>query len=96
LCFAAFCLAGCLQPRAETNVPIKLTDVGCPVTTPNGPEADKICPAIYWYSMLKIPGAGQLASQRQCGTSLVLEDVKPCNGCLNVKGGVENQRYAGK
>src|ERR1700686_3524291 len=39
---AAICLAGCFiwsQPRAETAVPIKKTDIGGVVTSPNGPEA---------------------------------------------------------
>jgi len=69
LCFAAFCLAGCLCGRSRGPRLIKLTDVGCVVTTPNGLEADKICPAIYWYSMLKIPGAGQLVSDNSDNVS---------------------------
>src|SRR5271156_1036795 len=123
LSVAAICLAGCFiwsQSRAETTVPIKTTDIGGVVTSPNGPEAGvwviaethdlptryampdlpkakytvwvrgygladsakveaepgkqlnlkavpaanaaeaaKVYPAIYWYSMLKIPGADQ-------------------------------------
>src|SRR6202035_6161152 len=42
LSVAAICLAGCFiwsQPRAETTVPIKKTDIGGVVTSPNGPEA---------------------------------------------------------
>src|SRR5579863_1689476 len=42
LSVAAICLAGCFiwsQPRAETAVPIKKTDIGGVVTSPNGPEA---------------------------------------------------------
>src|SRR5580692_11102030 len=42
LSVAAVCLAGCFilsQPRAETTVPIKKTDIGGVVTSPNGPEA---------------------------------------------------------
>jgi hypothetical protein len=42
LSVAAICLAGCFiwsQPRAETMVPIKKTDIGGVVTSPNGPEA---------------------------------------------------------
>src|SRR5580698_3972838 len=42
LSVAAICLAGCFiwsQPRAETTVPIKKTDIGGVVTSANGPEA---------------------------------------------------------
>src|ERR1700739_3441811 len=42
LSVAAICLAGCFiwsQPRAETTVPIKKTDIGGVVPSPNGPEA---------------------------------------------------------
>src|ERR1700731_4620280 len=42
LSVAAICLAGCFiwsQLRAETTVPIKKTDIGGGVTSPNGPEA---------------------------------------------------------
>ena len=42
LSVAAICLAGCFiwsQPRAETAVPIKKTDIGGVVTSANGPEA---------------------------------------------------------
>src|ERR1700720_2697064 len=42
LSVATICLAGCFiwsQPRAETTVPIKKTDIGGVVTSPNGPEA---------------------------------------------------------
>src|ERR1700720_1658782 len=42
LSVAAICLAGCFiwsQPRAETTVPIKKTDIGGVVTGANGPEA---------------------------------------------------------
>src|ERR1700675_4963356 len=42
LSVAAICLAGCFiwsQPRAETTVPIKMTDIGGVVTGPHGPEA---------------------------------------------------------
>ena len=45
LSVAAFRLAGCfsrllylIQPRAESKAPIKKSDIGSVVTSPNGPE----------------------------------------------------------
>ena len=161
LSVAAICLAGCFiwsQPRAETTVPIKKTDIGGVVTSPNGPEAGvwviaethdlptryakmvvtddqgryvvpdlpkakytvwvrgygladsakveaepgnqlnlkavpaanaaeaaKIYPAIYWYSMLKIPGADQFGGHSDIPDKVKQTDwlnAMKNNGCI--------------
>jgi hypothetical protein len=161
LSVAAICLAGCFmwsQPRAETTVPIKKTDIGGVVTSPNGPEAGvwviaethdlptryakmvvtddqgryvvpdlpkakytvwvrgygladsakveaepgkqlnlkavpaanaaeaaKIYPAIYWYSMLKIPGADQFGGHSDIPDKVKQTDwlnTMKNNGCI--------------
>ena len=161
LSVAAICLAGCFiwsQPRAETTVPIKKTDIGGVVTSPNGPEAGvwviaethdlptrfakmvvtddqgryvvpdlpkakytvwvrgygladsakieaepgkqlnlkavpaanaaeaaKIYPAIYWYSMLKIPGADQFGGHSDIPDKVKQSDwlnAMKNNGCI--------------
>ena len=161
LSVAAICLAGCFiwsQPRAETAVPIKKTDIGGVVTSPNGPEAGvwviaethdlptrfakmvvtddqgryvvpdlpkakytvwvrgygladsakveaepgkqlnlkavpaanaaeaaKVYPAIYWYSMLKIPGADQFGGHSDIPDKVKQTDwlnAMKNNGCV--------------
>jgi hypothetical protein len=161
LSVAAICLAGCFiwsQPRAETTVPIKKTDIGGVVTSPNGPEAGvwviaethdlptrfakmvvtddqgryvvpdlpkakytvwvrgygladsakvdaepgkqlnlkavpaanaaeaaKVYPAIYWYSMLKIPGADQFGGHSDIPDKVKQTDwlnAMKNNGCI--------------
>ena len=161
LSVAAICLAGCFiwsQPRAETTVPIKKTDIGGVVTCPNGPEAGvwviaethdlptryakmvvtddqgryvvpdlpkakytvwvrgygladlakveaepgnqlnlkavpaanaaeaaKVYPAIYWYSMLKIPGADQFGGHSDIPDKVKQTDwlnAMKNNGCI--------------
>src|SRR6516165_1065324 len=55
--------AGGLSAQQAPAVAIDNDDIGGVVTGASEPEAAKYYPAIYWYSMLKIPDASQFVKK---------------------------------